>query len=274
VHDIHCVPPSADMERALLKYDRVLCLSNWHKDYFCSVYPTLHPDRVVVTRNGIDPARFANVVPKTNSLVFSSSPNRGLDWLIANFIGGIKPVIPDAELHIFYGFDTWETMARARGAQDEIEAIEKFKAILPPLGGNAGGIFNHGKRPQHEVAAAYMRAKVWPYLTAFPETSCITAMEAQAAGCVPVCSKFAALAETVKHGIFVDNTAPNVAGEWVGHVTRLLRNDVERIGIADKAREYALGNLSWAALAKDWAQMFAALIAETAASPIPMWRSA
>lgn len=283
VHDIGVGTASGDLERWLLLYDRVLCLSEWHKRFVLGCYPTLHADRVIVTRNGIDPVRFTPIIngapqtgmpQKTNSLVFSSSPNRGLDWLVSNFRMAIKPAVPDAELHIFYGFDTWETMARASGAQDQLALIQQFKSILPPLGANEGGIFNHGKRPQNELAAAQLRAKVWPYLTAFEETSCITAMESMAAGAVPVCSRVAALPETVKHGIFVDNENKDVAQVWCDHVIRLLKNDHEREQIAVAGRAYALTSLSWAMLARDWSAMFDRLEAEVGADPIPLWRSA
>lgn len=280
VHDISCGPANAQMERWLIKFDRVLCLSNWHKGFFLKCYPTLHPDQVVVTRNGIDPARFAGapMPPKTNSMVFSSSPNRGLQWLAPNF-PHIRARVPDAELHIFYGFDTWETMARMRGDHNELIAIEQFKSMLPPLGQSRDGIFNHGKRPQKELAAAYMRAKVWPYLTGFTETSCITAMEAMAAGCVPVCSALAALPETVKHGFLItnrgDDANPNFDPHaWADKVIELLQSDAAREPVARAAREYALNNLSWASLAGDWTEMFGKLMAEVDSSPIPMWRSA
>lgn len=275
VHDIHCGAADAAMERRLLKFDRVLCLSAWHKGFFLSCYPTLHPDQVVVTRNGIDPARFKFAAEKTKSMVFSSSPNRGLDFLLHNFHTQIRPKVPDAELHVYYGFDTWETLARARGAQEEIAAIERFKTMLPPLGGSANGVFNHGKRPQPEVAAAYLRAKVWPYLTGFTETSCITAMEAMAAGAVPVYSVLAALPETVgDRGIPLDNNDPGTPQKFCDLVCGLLNDGHGREAMAARARSYALTNLSWEALAKEWSAMFAELIAKVNAEPIPMWRSA
>lgn len=284
VHDVHCGPPSPQMERWFHVFDRVLCLSEWHKQFFASCYPTLHPDKIIVTRNGIDPARFtsysADPSAKTNSLVFSSSPNRGLDMLVYNFKNHIRPAVPDAQLHVFYGFDTWETIARMRGAQDELNAIEEFKKILPPLGQERDGIYNHGKRPQQEVAAAYLRAKVWPYLTAFLETSCITAMEAMAAGAVPVCSDLAALRETVgSRGILIKNEGddqyPRFSGNaWVDNVLRLLRDDATRAPLAAAGRAHALGNLSWTSLAGEWSAMFDRLITELSVDPVPLWRSA
>ena len=58
------------------------------------------------------------------------------------------------------------------------------------------GIVLHGRVNQAELAEAMLSASVWFYPTWFSETSCITAMEAQAAGLICVCPPIAALAET------------------------------------------------------------------------------
>jgi glycosyltransferase involved in cell wall biosynthesis len=275
LHDIgaNCDPNSPKAQRWLYWFDRVLCLSRWHKDFFLSQHKTVHENSVLVTRNGIDPSRFATELPKTSSMVFSSSPNRGLQWLAPNF-QLIRTRVPDAELHVFYGFDTWETMARQRGNAQELEFIAQFKALLPPVGQSRDGIFNHGKRSQAEVAQAYLRAKVWPYLTDFTETSCITAMEAQAAGCVPVCSAVAALPETVRHGFLFDTNDMEVGRKWVEKVVELLQREDLRGPVARAGREYAMSSLSWAAVARDWSAMFGQLIEEVSACPIPLWRAA
>ncbi len=289
VHDTNWGPTNPDLERFFYKFDRILCLSRWHKDHVLSVYPTIHPDQIVVTRNGIDPARFAGeklrgalpglaqyaLPAKTNSMVFSSSPNRGLDMLLYNFSNHIRRAVPDAQLHVFYGFDTWETIARQRGNQEELAVIARFKELLPPLGQERDGVYNHGKRPQREVAAAYMRAKVWPYLTAFTETSCITAMEAMAAGAVPVCSALAALPETVAgYGVLFDNADPQTPQRWVETVVKLLTNEPARASIAAGGMAHARANLSWEGVAREWSEMFDRLAAEVARSPMQMWRSA
>jgi glycosyltransferase involved in cell wall biosynthesis len=270
VHDIHCGPPSPQMERWLYKFDRVLCLSNWHRDYFLGVYPSLHPGQVVVTRNGIDPKRFATVPAKQNRLVFSSSPNRGLTYLLAN-LPAVRARVPDVHLDIFYGFDTWETFARQRGAQNELDEIANYKRLIDDAV-KTGAVTWHGKRPQSEVAAAYLRAKVWSYPTDFPETHCITALEAQAAGAVPVTSKYAALAETVKHGFLVE-PGPQYGQQWVDHAVHMLTDEQTRSVIAEKARAWALTQ-SWEALARDWSAMFDRLVKDVADMPIPLWKAA
>jgi glycosyltransferase involved in cell wall biosynthesis len=272
VHDIHCGPNSPQMERWLYKYDRVLCLSEWHKGFFLQCYPSLHESQVIVTRNGIDPSRFQDqVYRKENRLVFSSSPNRGLPTLINN-MKAIKAQVPDAHLDIYYGFDTWETMAKRAGNQPELDAIAGYKRMIEEAQRD-GLVTWHGKRPQTEVAAAYMRAKVWGYPTDFLETSCITAMEAQAAGCVPVTTKLAALAETVKQGILIE-PGPSYAVTWTKAVVRCLTDEDYRSSIAAAGRMYALENLSWVALAKDWSELFTRTMGEVESMPIALWRAA
>lgn len=282
VHDIHCGNNSPDMERWLLKFDRVLCLSEWHKSFFLSCYPTLHADKVIVTRNGIDPARFGSIKKdcdagslwegftgkdKYNHLVFSSSPNRGLDTLVLNF-PHIKQRVPDAQLHIFYGFDTWRTFAQARNDQTELRLIDDFQRFLDERAHHGSGIFLHGKRSQRELAEALMRAKVRPHWTAFTETSFIGGMEAMAAGAVTVHSGVAALAETVKHGVTVGLDNPQ---GFIDECVRLLTDEDYRRPIAEAGRKYALENLSWSALASEWVDMFKRIETELGADPLPRW---
>jgi glycosyltransferase involved in cell wall biosynthesis/tetratricopeptide (TPR) repeat protein len=277
VHDINVGPPSPQMERWLLEWDRILCLSQWHKRFFCESYPTLDPARVIVTRNGIDPERFRVEHPKTNRLIFSSSPNRGLDTLLHLF-PVIRQHIPDAELHIYYGFDCWETFARQRGNQSELAEIQRYKTMIADAE-QRGGVKWHGRVSQRELADAFMRSKVWAYPTLFHETSCITAMEAQAAGCVPVATRVAALAETVKHGTLIDlgrthEQQQQAVGTFVAEVIRMLTDEPYRKRYADAGREWARSSLSWRALAEDWSQMFERLTADVERNPIAMWRSA
>ncbi len=55
------------------------------------------------------------------------------------------------------------------------------------------------------MAREFMKSAILCYPNTFAETSCITAMEAQAAGCAIVTSKLAALPETVANaGIMIE----------------------------------------------------------------------
>lgn len=274
VHDIHCGPPSPQMERWLYKFDRVMCLSEWHRGYFLSCYPSLHPGQVIVTRNGIDPARFTSVPRKENILAFTSSPNRGLLTLLA-YMPIIRQRVPDAVVHGAYGLDTWRTFAQQRGDQNELAEIARYEQAIDEAV-KAGHLVWHGKTTQQQVADIFLRAKVHGYAAStpqpFPETYCISALEAQAAGAVVIGTKWAGLPETVKHGFLVE-PGPNYGEYWIDHCVHMLTDEHTRSMIADKGRAWALTQ-SWAALAKDWAAMFGKLAKDVSVNPIPLWRAA
>lgn len=298
-HDVHCGQPGPDMHRWLLKFDRVLSLTKWHKAYMRMVYPHVHEDQFVVTRNGIDPARFAGETEiafageaeaaypdiavverfpvKANRMVYSSSANRGLDVML-DMMPAIRAEVPDAELHVFYGFESWEATARITGNAAELAQIEAFKKRLQ----TTPGVAWHGRVDQGTLAREMMAAKLWTYPTAFSETYCISALEAQAAGCVPVTTSYAGVAETALWGLRVsvfvpadghsppNNRAPGYQREFVAAVVDLLRDDRKREAIAAAGRKWARTQ-SWEALAVEWSAMFGTLIDELAADPVPRY---
>jgi len=231
LHDLHCGP---DWENLIgTTYDRVLCLSDWARNKFIDTYPGVDERRVILTRNGVDLVRFqehddlrpgrqhgrlrAGLVPL--KVIYSSSPDRGLDRLLGLWPqicelalkgpGGMPVVLGRRqfqlpELHVYYGFDNWRKLA-ARRDNGYIE--QKRIASLEAKLATTAGVFVHGRVGQVELARAFLNSHLWLYPTDFPEISCITAMEAQMAGCKIVATRFAALPETAPNAWFVDPPA-------------------------------------------------------------------
>lgn len=297
IHDVHC-GSSLTRER-MLKFDRVLALSQWHKRHLCEVYPMLDADRVIVTRNGIDLTRFsglaatsssrppaatpvsaspeATIQRKPHRAVYSSSPDRGL-MLALELWPRIREQVPDAELHVYYGFENWEKAARlnpdyasAFGGQ---ETIDRMKAMM-----QQPGIVYHGRVNQGELARAFLGAGVWFYPTWFSETSCITAMEAQAAGCEVVTSHIAALQETVLSGGW---SYQSEASNWYGseeHREWCVDSMMAAFDAASIEGDTTLARVLFDVerLARDWSNMFFELVSELEANPVPRyvaWRAA
>lgn len=276
VHDINVGPASVEIHRAFLRTDRILCLSAWHRDYFMHDYPFLSPRMVLQTRNGIDTSRYAaNPVKEGNRLIFSSSPNRGLDRAI-NLFGQVKAKITDAELHVYYGFENWQKVATMWGNQPELQAIAGFKRQLEEVCANPrSGVFWHGRVSQTELAREQLRSKIWAYPTAFDETSCITAMECQAAGCIPVTSHRAALPETVTHGFLLkgSNATEEYGQAWVRRVIWLLENEDKRARMAADGRAHALNHSGWDKVAAEWDVMMETVLVEKERYPITFYGS-
>ena len=252
-HDIHM---GDDYQGLVRQHDIVLCLSNWHRKILSTYYSDVPKEKFVVTRNGIDPKLFLRE-PKKNEckIIYSSSPDRGLDHLLC-YWPKIREMRPDTELHVYYGFNTWQQMVDRSANKTAQLQINFFKERLAAM--QDCGVFFHGRVGQVELAEAFLESSMWLYPTAFLETACISAMEAQAAGCLVITTRLAALAETVKYGFLVSppNTETRYETEFLDHVKRFLKQPDDFSSHLHVAREWALRNLSWTQVAKQWEELF------------------
>lgn len=187
MHDVST--PNIFYPEVLEKIDHVFVKTEFHK----SLYPTVPEDKFVVVGNGIDLARFDQDVKKDkNKFIYTSTQNRGLEQL-ATMWPKIKEAIPDAELHYFYGWNTWLETHKDNPAM--MDWYNHMQGLL-----SQEGIVNHGRVDQYTLAKHQLEAGFWLYPTAFPEVHCITALEMQAAGAYPITTGFAALEETQQWG--------------------------------------------------------------------------
>lgn len=190
--------------------DYVIGLTDWHCNHLRRIYD-IPVEKIVKIPNGVDLARFEQEAPprQEHKFIWSSSPDRGIDVVI-NQWPEIRKRWPDAELHVFYG---WHSIDKILEYQPE-NTLGIFKrdvnAAIEELGGEDGGIFWHDRIDQWTLAREMMTCDAWLYPTYFQETFCITSIEMQAAGVIPVTSDVAALRET--------NPCPRVSG-WPNNVT-------------------------------------------------------
>ena len=273
VHDVHC-GEAIDHKRNM-KIDRVFALSNWHKSLLMRCYPVMSPDKIIVTRNGIDPALF-NSPAQTFSrnphrAIYSSSPDRGLDTLLDCW-PIVRRSVPNAELHVYYGFDNWEKGAASFGgnADNQTRRIEHLKAKLE----RTAGVVMHGRVGKVELAQAFLSSGVWTYPTEFTETSCISAMEAQAAGCRIITTPIAALNETVSNRgqlIHGGPSDPSFVERFSAAVVSAML-DGQRVP-DDRAllAKYARENFALDSLAEDWDKILRELHTEMSERVLPAY---
>lgn len=272
VHDVDC--GTALTHKRNLAFDRIFALSNWHKSILQRCYPLIDPSKIVVTRNGIDLGRFVmprgleSITRNARRAIYSSSPDRGLETLL-DIWPVVRKSIPDAELHCFYGFENWQKAAELGKDENQLKMVrflmEKIK--------RTAGVVMHGRVSQSELAREFMRSGVWTYPTGFTETSCITAMEAQAAGCRIVTSPLAALNETVGqrgqlvagYGTpgYVDTFAAAVVVAITGPSGPRLADD------RDALSKYAKSHFGLDELAEEWETMLSETLADVTEKVVP-----
>lgn len=233
---------------ATTEYDGYLLLSKFHRGLFKDI----PEDRVIYTANGLDPELFVPLEDLTNEphrMVWGSDPIRGLQLLLP-WWDTIRKDVPDAELDIFYGwtphFETVRIQDPGSNAVfHQIEALRKKP-----------GINWHGKVGQDELARAYARSGVWPYMTNFPEIHCITALKVQAHGVMPVTVDDFALSETVQYGEKFKGTMSDPANQaaYVSRLIAAMKNPWPREKRLEMARWAR--TKTWASVVAAWEERF------------------
>jgi glycosyltransferase involved in cell wall biosynthesis len=274
VHDVN-VGDTLDLRRTA-RIDRILCLSEWHKGYFVGCYQGIDATKVHVTRNGIDLSRFDGAEERDpHRAVYSSSPDRGLlaavmAWPL------VRAKVPDAELHVFYGWLNWELSARQANDQAQLRAIQHLKNLCE----KTPGIVMRDRVNQRELAREFMRAGVWCYPTWFSETSCVTAMEAQAAGLMIVTSPLAALVETVAdRGVMLKEHWDYVGAPSGAFIAETAELTVEAMREAEqtegqRSMDYARDHFGLDTLAEEWSEMMLKMRDDLEVNPVAKFQGA
>jgi glycosyltransferase involved in cell wall biosynthesis len=207
--------------RVMARCNALLTVSEWQADELSrrSGFPR---EKCWVIRNGVHLPHFEGAEPRRRRrMIYSSTPYRGLEFLPLIF-RQIKSRIPDAELHIFSDFKVYE------GAGDyPPEIVNRYQQLRAVLAQMPGCVF-HGNVLQQQLAREFMQSSILCYPNIFEETSCITALEAQAAGCPIVTTNLGALPETVGDTGILLNPPVNSDAYKVGFINaclQLLTND-------------------------------------------------
>jgi len=173
-------------------WDAIVCVSAWHRAALIQHF-TLAPERVHVLGHAIGPAfeglfSSAEALGKAKGsrpvLVYTSAPFRGLDVLLDVF-PAVHERDPGAELRVYSSMQVY----RVGEAGDPFAPLyQRCRAL--------SGVSYVGSVRQPLLAEALCSATILAYPSTFAETSCISVLEAMAAGLYIVTSDLGALTET------------------------------------------------------------------------------
>ena len=162
------------------KIDGIIVLSEWHKNIFINTYKlNEYINKVFIIGNGINTDLFlqnSHITKQKNRFIYTSCYNRGIEKLV-EYIHKIHEIYPDTELHIYRDFN---------GHENFVNSLKQYNYI-----------FVHGKVDNQQLVEEFSKSEYWFYPTTFPETYCISALEAQMAGCVCIANNYAAINTTV-----------------------------------------------------------------------------
>src|SRR3972149_5740303 len=239
IHDDINVPFLEGERPSSLPIDRIYAISHWQKDVW-SRHFSIPAERFFLTRNGVDLKLFRPAEKRNrNRLIYASRPDRGLNILLKLF-PCIRQRVPDAELHVY----TYQL------PDDNLEDPVWQQA-------RQSGVFVRTGLPKAALAEEMAAARLMVYPSTWRETSCIAAIEAQAAGTPVVASTLAALPETVLDGVSGclipgDPNTDEFGRQFVGSVVDLMNNDDAWQSLSNGARSRVELLYDWDILAKEW----------------------
>ncbi len=231
-------------KRVARQIDSILTVSEWQSKTLAQ-YSNFPVEKCSKLGNGIEPSYFKGEESRTRKrLIYSSTPYRGLKHT-PNYVKALRIKHPDLEFHVFSSYKVYDQ------AQDrQFEQVTQELSQIP-------GVVMHGSVKQSELAREFMKSAILFYPNEFEETSCITAIEAMVAGCVPVTSKLAALPETIGDaGVLIEGKPGTEAYDkaFIAATDRLLSDDKVFESFSQKGRA-KIHESTWDSRAKRFIQI-------------------
>jgi hypothetical protein len=229
--------------KKLERFDKIFAKSKYQRD----LMPFFDDDKFVIVTNGINKniSELSSNQKNPYKLVYASRYYRGLESMLTYGWSIIKREIPQAELHLFYGW------TRKELDPDLAEWREKMTELM-----QQDGVINRGMISQDLLIAEKSTASIHYYACTYPEIDCISVRESAMVGCVPVTTDFAVMSEKDYCLKIAGEPKAQETQEAIAYkIVELLKNPQQLAEISQKFI-LAAQNESWDAIAKIWAQNF------------------
>jgi len=191
--------------------NRIVCISDFHKNYFKSQYNILNATVIDLPVRIQDFPSDVERVP--NRLVFTSVPDRGLHYLL-DIWEEVKKSIPDVNLYITSDYRLW-------GAPDPRNSRHRAGWI-----GQKDVMFA-GALPRKRYVEELAKSQLLVYPCEYEELFCISVAEAMISGVYPITSGVGALS-TTNMGTIIPHFPDKIFfDDMIGEVLFCLQNKDE-----------------------------------------------
>mgnify|MGYP001613618219 FL=1 len=265
-HDVMDYPYEFNQKRQNV-LDRIFVKTKAHKEVIQHYSKVKIPDeKFAIIPNGLNVPDFEqNIEKDPYYLINTSSGDRSLG-MILELLPEILNRLPEeirkkVKFGWFYGWKVFDENRKSDPNAMEWKAklVQKFNQLKEKGIVVGGGILSHG-----DIAKEYLKAGAYLYPTVFYEIHCISVAKAQAAGCLPITTDYAALNETNGKGIKINSMEeksellplldfgirnPEAREKFIQAVVDYLMNpNIERSEMSKWSKE----NYDWDLVAKKW----------------------
>jgi len=250
---------SSYTEESLSLTDFVQCQTAFHA---VPLQDTVPADKLWIARNAIEPFPEGDNSRNPKRVLYCSSPDRGLITAI-NIFARAKAKDPELQLVVTYGVTPWARKSFARNNHRFVPdlgrdvSMDIYERTMHKALDNVDAVVLN-RVGFKEMMGLMLGSGVWLYPTRFPEISCMSAMEAQAAGMVVCSTRYGALEETIDEHAFPSLPSlpeGDVPEEWYDEAAEMLLKATQVASHAAMRRKQAkIANerFSVDALANEW----------------------
>lgn len=230
-------------QRNLKNLDTIFFKSKYQQE----LLPKVQEDQFVIIPNGVNVSFLDIDVSHKDpyKLIYASNYQRGLELMLTHGWHIIKREVPEAVLHIYYGWDFIDLMY-GDNPKYQLWKDHMIELMKQP------GVVEHGKVGQDVLIAEKASSVINYYATNFEEVDCISIRESAIVGCLPVTTDHAVLAEKdycLK--LSGDPNDPKTQAAVAYKVVELLKDPVKREELSQNSRQIAKAE-TWDNIAKLW----------------------
>lgn len=227
--------------RLVESLDRIIFVSRWQMDKHIEVFG-LPKDKCSVVLNAIQPIPWVDkTVDGGFNLVYTSTPWRGLEVLLESF-KLLKTAAATLNVYsstIIYGKNYM------KNSYDWL--FDRCRSTP--------GVKYHGYATNLAVIKACQRAHMLAYPSIFAETSCLSAIEAGAAGCTLALTDHGALTETCGSWGHYAMPGHDLVEQYATLLDRLLTDYQPGSELHRQQAEWFNSRYSWITRAREWKEL-------------------
>lgn len=241
--DLHDIPnPMEFTKERIDAVTKIMVKSKYHRN----LIPHVPDEKIAIIPNGVDEnfIKLNTGKHEKYKIIYASSYDRGLYWMLHWGWPIIKKELPEAELHIYYGWNLFDAVHRNNPER------MAWKAEMVHMMSQKG-VFEHGRVGQEELVKAKASSTIHYFASDFEEIDCISVRESALVGCVPVTTDYAALREK-PYGVKVkgDPRLRETQEAAAKEIVRLIKT-----GEVEKYRDLCIEGAkkeTWKEIAKKW----------------------
>lgn len=243
------------------RFHKIIYCGNWQMNQYQDFLGIPHDSKTCVIETAIDPIELIAKDKETIRMVYTSTPQRGLEILVPVFIELAKKY-PNIHLDVFSSFSIYGWPNADSPWEPLFEQCRQHPQIT-----------YHGFAPNETVREYVQKAHIFAYPSIWPECNSKALIEAMSAGCLCVHPDYAGLSDTaggltaMYHWTPNKNEHANIFYSMLDSAIGLV-NEEQTQNYLGFVKQYADSRFNWGNIITRWNNLLSGLYQQHAGTDL------